>query len=63
MKDWSGASTSYVKLRDSLMAETVLQGGANRGEVLLKLTLSVMLKIIQDLLQISRLFSLNFIQT
>ncbi len=41
MRSWSGASTSYWKLRDSLMAETVLQGGANRGEILLKLTLSV----------------------
>ncbi len=33
--------TSYVRLRDVLMTELVLNGGANRGEILRKMTLSV----------------------
>lgn len=34
-------SSSYCRLRDILMTEVVLNGGANRGEILRKMTLSV----------------------
>ncbi len=41
MPYWSGSKTCYVKLRDTLMVEMLLHGGANRGELLRKITLSV----------------------
>ncbi len=46
MRDLCGASTGYWRVRDCLMAEVVLTGGANRGEVLRKLSLSVTMKMI-----------------